>query len=94
MEWFNYFLFLLAIDVTWYDLWPVPLMVWAGGHSNDDLPGEGRSTVAIQHHLPVVDPMGEDCVGTNTDPCGILTNADSVAIVGEAGLRVFQVSIP
>ena len=69
-------------------------MVGAGGHSNDDLPGEGRSAVAVQHHLPVVDSVGEDRVGTNTDPCGILTDANSVAIVGETSLRVLQVNIP
>ena len=72
----------------------MPLVVGAGSHPDDDLPGERGSTVAIQHHLPVVDSMGEDCVSANADPCRILTNANSVAVVGETGLRVLQVSIP
>ena len=72
----------------------MPVVVGAGSHSNDDLSGERRSAIAIQHHLPVVDAMGEDCVGANTDPCGILTDADSVAIVRQTSLGVLQVSVP
>ena len=72
----------------------MPVVVGAGGHSHNDLPGEGGSAVAVQHHLPVVNAVGEDCVSTNADPCGILTDANSVAIVGETGLRVLQVNIP
>lgn len=72
----------------------MPLVIGAGGHSDDDLPGERGSTVAVQYHLPVVDSMGEDRISANADPRRILTDANSVTIIGKAGLRVLQISIP
>ena len=72
----------------------MPVVVAAGDDSNDNLPGHGGGTIAVQHDFPVVLAMREYCVGTHTHPECIFSNADSVAIVADVSLRMLQISIP
>ena len=73
---------------------PMPVVVAAGDDSNDNLPGHGGGTIAVQHDFPVMLAMREYCVGTHTHPECIFSNADSVAIVADVSLRMLQISIP
>ena len=80
--------------MQWWGLLPMPVVVAAGDNSNDNLPGHGGGTIAVQHDFPVVLAMREYCVGTHTHPECIFSNADSVAIVADVSLRMLQISIP
>ena len=72
----------------------MPLLKPGRDHSNDNLSGQGGLSVFLQHHLPVMAAMREDCVGSHTHPRGILSDADRVASVADVGLWVMLVRVP